>query len=166
MIDYATQSSDTTIGVLSLPGENIRVVKEVDPGVWLLFLGKAKTFALFNLATAGLVRCMLRNLGSSARLGSLRLHPDFYMGENELLTVIDDTSKELKVIETKLLLCHDSPDAALASDDKGSQKAATVVDQSWKCDYSVVFLAREQTVLHLVQNSNDATLNFLAGSHC
>ena len=50
------------LGVLSVKDDIIHIVKETDPGIWLVYLGVRQTFALYNLLTAGLIKCTLRGV--------------------------------------------------------------------------------------------------------
>lgn len=51
------------LALLRVKGETeIRVIKEVDPGVWLVYLGQQETFALYNIASDGHVKCKLHGL--------------------------------------------------------------------------------------------------------
>ena len=73
-----------------MPGENnIRVLKEMDPGVWLIYLGRQETFALYNIATSGYVRCTFTGLPQNQIISAFKLHPEFYMGEHESLAFVD-----------------------------------------------------------------------------
>ena len=59
----------------------ITLVKEVDPCVWLIFLEKEGTFALYNMLTEGVIKCTLSALkGITEPICDLKIHPDFYMG--------------------------------------------------------------------------------------
>ena len=77
---------DQLLSVLSWPehdDEVIHIVKETDPGVWLVHLGVRKTFALYNLLTGGLVLCKLPGLEPhSLTMVTFRMHPNFFLGNN------------------------------------------------------------------------------------
>lgn len=81
-IEYHKEGKEKTIAILELPGESIQVLKETDPGVWLLYLRLSQSHVLYNLCTNGLIHCNLEGLPSPKSL--VKLHPDFYMGSNEM----------------------------------------------------------------------------------
>ena len=48
--------------------------------IWLLWLEKKKAYGLFNIALSALVPCQIR--GIEAEPTAMRLHPEFFMGQN------------------------------------------------------------------------------------
>ena len=100
LISYA-QEKDYLLAEMKVEGENaIRVLKELDPGVWLIYLGRQETFALFNMATNGYVRCTLTGIPPNQIVSAFKLHPGFYMGENESLVFVD--CGKVRSVETRL----------------------------------------------------------------
>lgn len=79
------------LALLKIPDENdVRLIKEVDPGIWLIYLGQQETFALYNIATDGHVRCKISGppRGQDV-IGSFKLHPDYYMGDDDSMIFVD-----------------------------------------------------------------------------
>ena len=59
MIDYVGQpNKEVLLGELKIEGETIKVLKEIDPGVWLLYLAVEKVYALYSLLLGKrLIKC-------------------------------------------------------------------------------------------------------------
>ena len=71
--------------------EVIHIVKETEPGVWLVHLGFRQTFALYNLLTGGLVLCKLPGLDPhSQTMVTFRMHPNFFLGNNQSILILEN----------------------------------------------------------------------------
>ena len=57
LISYQVEK-EHLLALLKIEGESaIRLIRETDPGVWLIYLGDRQAFALYNIATNNHVIC-------------------------------------------------------------------------------------------------------------
>ena len=57
LINYLGVDKEILIAVLQVEGDTIKVIKEVEPGMWLVFLERDSILALYNIATNALIKC-------------------------------------------------------------------------------------------------------------
>ena len=75
------------------------IYSEVDPGQWLVYLFKSKTFALFLLKQKLLIKCKLVGLKNGDDLLEITMHPDFYKGKNQRVLVTSSKGCEVRQIK-------------------------------------------------------------------
>ena len=104
-IEYQNVTRELLVGQIQISGERIRIIKEVDAGIWLLYLEKQNSYRLFNIAMPNyLHKCVIQ--GIDATPSTVKLHPEFFMGCNQELLYVGKFGV-IKHCQTRLVHLRD-----------------------------------------------------------